>query len=632
MVKHDVGWLTAAPLWGNGIAADGFASSAFVRPAILRFSSDTFMDEAIAMLDNAPTLLRQCVAKPETWRKPMPKPNLATALEPQPQLLHLLQRTRNLVVKRNLLPFSNALTLQAPTASDPLKLYQPAQQRYYLLSATLVCKTAGLPDKAINPGQQEKASFVVRRIINSVEHAFVATGSSFEWQPLAKGSEKNTLPAEERTPLFNLNYRADNGRKRRLLAGLIPVAKREAYLAAVLATTQPNEKTYSPLHLLFESDVAAPWRALLLQTEMQKVVVDETRDSSDGTQTERKEAADAILKMTRESIQTVSWYILLDFAMFLQTYLNNVWQKIQGNNVPLTGAENALYQKLAGLVLGDFGITPAISYTLGNYPQAAPLTNGLMDALKQSEANKSHLDAVDHPYLRESVSNTGTNAWPGFLFPLTDPDGDSVSFSTAPVDNLVALVNAALPANPENLPGIEPLKIQPGRDDNNAEFVIRCVYEQPACEPLHPPVVSEPTEPFQMASFFDPDAPARPVRIPMPMDISPAGLRKYQKNTSLVISDMLCGKLEKIKKVTFGDLIRSVLPWPLHKDLPNVNDSKPCGAEGAGFGMICSLSIPIVTLVALILMIIMVTLFDIIFRWIPWLFTCLPIPGLKGKN
>ena len=40
-----------------------------------------------------------------------------------------------------------------------------------------------------------------------------------------------------------------------------------------------------------------------------------------------------------------------------------------------------------------------------------------------------------------------------------------------------------------------------------------------------PPVVSDPTQPFQLAGFFDPDAPARPIRIALPIDTSPAGLR-----------------------------------------------------------------------------------------------------------
>ena len=129
---------------------------------------------------------------------------------------------------------------------------------------------------------------------------------------------------------------------------------------------------------------------------------------------------------------------------------------------------------------------------------------------------------------------------------------------------------------------------------------------------------------------FDPAAPARPVRIGLPIDPTPAGLRKFDKKTFLVMSDLLCGQVSRFKGMTLGDLVRSVLPWPLHKDL-DVGKESAC-AKGAGVGMVCSLSIPIVTICALILLMIMVSLLDLIFRWLPWFFMCLPIPGLKGKK
>ena len=49
-----------------------------------------------------------------------------------------------------------------------------------------------------------------------------------------------------------------------------------------------------------------------------------------------------------------------------------------------------------------------------------------------------------------------------------------------------------------------------------------------------------------MANFFDPDAPARPVRIALPIDTSPAGLRKFDKNAAFVMSDMLCGQVNRM--------------------------------------------------------------------------------------
>jgi len=171
--------------------------------------------------------------------------------------------------------------------------------------------------------------------------------------------------------------------------------------------------------------------------------------------------------------------------------------------------------------------------------------------------------------------------------------------------------------------------------DKEPRFVIRFVFERPQCGTLFQPLVSQPTCQLEMAPLFDPEAPSRPVRIRMPLDISPAGLRKYQKNAILLFSDLMCGKIKKIKKLTLADLVLSVLPWPFHKDLPKIEEIGPCRSKGETLGMFCSLSIPIVTLCAMILVFIMVTLFDIFFKWIPWFFMCFPLPGLsnlKGKD
>ena len=73
--------------------------------------------------------------------------------------------------------------------------------------------------------------------------------------------------------------------------------------------------------------------------------------------------------------------------------------------------------------------------------------------------------------------------------------------------------------------------------------MIRCVFERPACGPLDPPLLSEPTVPFQLAGFFDPDARHAPSASACRSTSSPAGLRKFDKNTAFMISDVLCGQI-----------------------------------------------------------------------------------------
>jgi hypothetical protein len=201
------------------------------------------------------------------------------------------------------------------------------------------------------------------------------------------------------------------------------------------------------------------------------------------------------------------------------------------------------------------------------------------------------------------------------------------------VDKLVALVVRALEKDSAKAAPPPPLAAQPVLDTREGTFVIRCVYERPFCGPLDPPIVSEPSAQFQMAGFFDPDAPARPIRIALPIDTTPAGLRKFDKNTAFMISDVLCGQMQRLRGITFVDLVLSVLPWPFHKDLPSAGGKAgPCKSGGVEMGMICTFSLPIITICALILLMIIVLLFDIIFRWIPFFIMCFPLPRFKGKK
>ncbi|HEY9814832.1 MAG TPA: hypothetical protein V6D20_03365, partial [Candidatus Obscuribacterales bacterium] len=107
-------------------------------------------------------------------------------------------------------------------------------------------------------------------------------------------------------------------------------------------------------------------------------------------------------------------------------------------------------------------------------------------------------------------------------------------------------------------------------------------------------------------------------------------LRKFSKNAMFVISDALACQIEVARKLTLGDLVLSVLPWPFHRKLPNPRTGA-CKTKGIDIGKLCTLSIPIITICALILLIIMVLVLDYIFKWVPYLIFCLPLPGLNAK-
>ena len=558
------------------------------------------------------------------------------------------------------------------------------------MSASLVSQELGYPDRALDPTRNERATFVVRRRLPPKgfdpgqvptdtsdwnEYAFVETRDGFAWKLLGTGVDaaaQKLISGEEQHALFPMNFDDGCKQQRQLLAGLIPVGKRESWMGAPQGTQTveggsiEQDGAVSPRKILFQTEVTEPWKGLIAKARLTKAEL-ATGPSPNFDRDELRIANDfaITLRRAREQIQTISWYILLDFAKFLEEYLPHVWDVVSGTGIydNLDDAEKALVNVFEDTHLRDDlyhaveNIDSILPLVLQNMVQLGQIDarRSLKDALITIRNEEEPLESVEVPYERGTSALPRQSPWPDFLFPLCDPDPRLASeFDlSAPVpttaiegsdsdeppdpilariDALADLVERVLPANPVEPEPETLMAASPVLDSREGWFVIRCVYERPDCGPLFPALVSDPTRVFQMAPFFDPDAPMRPVRIPMPLDVSPAGLRKFQKNAAFVMSDMLCGKVGRIKKMGFVDLVLSVLPWPFHKDLPNPGGSGPCKDGGTGFGIICSLSIPIVTLCALIVLIIMVSLFDVFFRWLPYLFVCLPIPGLKGKK
>ena len=652
MNRHVIRWTQPSPFWSETTTQlAGITPPEFARPAILRFTTDSFMDELLNVLATDPRRLGEYRVRPETWRGFAAPPAPLT-----PKKIFALPFQRLGAAKKNFKNGSASLPTtppQTPLPPDlPLKLYAPAAQRYYFVASCLVCQMPGLPDRHVEPAREERVSFLVRRLFppnkdatrpkeDWEEHAWMQATAGNSWRKIAADKIAEPQEGEERLPLFSMNFKEDDLRPRRLLAGLIPVGKREAYLGGAISTNgaQPGVTVKTARKILFRKEIAEPWKALIAQAVRAKDQLDELDPPPTSPPTEREEK----LNVERDQIQGVSWLILLDFDRFLREYLPGVHARVHNQSPAeaLTLEQNALFTALQNIHVGG-------SITL----RPPGVAGSLADALARIGQFGPALEGAEDPYPLPTNPRPNPPAWPGFRFPLADPDfpGEApplplppqiptltleeeleLTGAVDPIDKFTALVIRALPATPPaSEPAVPPSAIAPA-DALDGWFVLRCAYERPACGPLHQDVLSPPTEPFQLAGFFDPDAPARPIRIGLPLDISPAGLRKFDKNTAFVMSDMLCGQLKRFKGVTLGNLVRSVLPFPLHKDL-SLSGGDACRAGTTPIGTLCSLSIPIITICALILLIIIVTLLDIIFRWLPFFIVCFPIPGLKGKK
>ncbi len=371
---------------------------------------------------------------------------------------------------------------------------------------------------------------------------------------------------------------------------------------------------------MLQKQVSEPWRQLVTRAKAVEAMLSKARDEDPApSRSEREQTR----REGREQIQTASWYVLLDLAKFLEGHLPSVWARLTGAAAVLSPAEAALVSAIANA-----------SYTRDGS------TRTMRSALTAIRSRETQLELLAEPYTEHSA------AWPPELFALatirsteqlSPRIGDlqpspNESFSGLTPGNLDALVQAALPPV-ANAP-IPAAALAAGSllaPSDPGWFVIRCVYERPHCGPLAPPLVSEPSDVFQLGGFFDPDAPARPIRIGLPLDVSPAGLRKFDKNTAFMVSDTLCGHIQRIKGLTLGDLVRSVLPWPLHKDL-SVPAGGPCTDARGSLGMMLSISLPILTICALMLVMIVVNLLDIVFRWAPYFMITFPVPGCRSKE
>jgi hypothetical protein len=602
-------WTSPAPLWRGDIDYSSAAvRRAFRTPSILRFASDNFMPEFLNLLEVAPQRLTEFVTFPERWDAPTAEPS--PALQATGLRLKLIQLRRAAVRRletRGLSTFN--LVSAPPTDVQPLKLFQPAHERFYMVAACLVCRVTGLPDRRLDTSAQEKASYVIRMLRRRAGAAAVNPDPSQcdelalvdgAWQPV---SNPEALPnGEQQYPLSPVTYLEDDQRRRRLLIGLVPVGQRDALLAKSQPAL-PAQPLFETRQMLLKVKLFEPWDKL--EKMASAAITTATAAAFDGKPVDQPKI-DAALAVANTQVEAGSYYILLDFAKWLEVNLPVLWQEIANN-----GSGSSLPPE-----------QQAILATLKSTSYSG-LT--LQSAMKKAYDAAAQLEGVTSRY-----AGAGTTGWPNFQFRFVTATPGGVTGLTPALDRKTfeAQIKKALNSPPTQPQPPVRLVAQANASPNAPVwFTIRCVLERPNCTSFSPALVSEPTASFQLAAFFDPDAPARPIRIGLPVDTTPAGLRKFDKNTAFVMSDVLCGQVSKMSGLSFGDLIMSVLPFPLHKDL-STGDMTPC-PDG---GLVCSLSIPIITIVALILLMIFVKLLDIVFFWMPFFQICLPLPNFSAKE
>ena len=462
-----------------------------------------------------------------------------------------------------------AAGLSSGSTGLPLKLYQPSHARFYLVATSLTCRIPGLPDHTVNRTQGESLVFVLRQLRPNPGYSAAdcavyspATCTEYAWipgqQPGWQQAPGADLVSGEEQIALSPTQTGSNGTSRRVLTGLIPASRRQQYVTGRTikngsAGGNGNGGTPTdPRADMFNRQVVTPWANLEAWWNGLDVPTEQTQQYID-------------------SAGFSSALILLDFANFLRDNISGVWAAMGDSSkvAALSNAGAALYSALS----------PA-----------------LQAALLQARQFESQLESTgpNPPFL--------PNGYPPYS--LADP-ANAID-PTA----LLAPVTAALPplAAPSLVP---PVPQKPSNPQGDFYFIVRCVYLRPKCGYN---VVSPPSQPFQLASYFDSDAPARRIQVALPVDTSPEALRKFDKGVAFLISDELQKQMSRVKSLqalSQGD----------------IGDPDP----GIGLGMICSFSIPIITICAMILLFVIVIALNLVFFWIPFFKICLPVPTLKGK-
>ena len=548
-------WVTPRPLWPEFPGTAGRES--FRRPAILRFARDTFMEDLQQVLTTRAGELPKYVARPETWREP--------------------------VVGLGVPP---AKPLSPGIPSLAFRLYQPLHQRFYLLAASLTCRVPGQPDHTIKPDEDETIAYVIRRVeplpTPGATVTNPATRSEYAWiQGDTSGwrlvSTAGLAADEQQLPMFPMAY-PDNGQRRRVLAGVIPVGRRQEYVSA--RTLPAAGQASAPS----STTTAAADDPRLI--DLQRKVIDPWAEQIDAFA--KMSAADKANPKIQFSFDQGAGLILLDFVNYLLEHAPEVGNAVASASAPLpTGAGLTLYNSLA-------------SRSLVNQDTFALVT--MLQAMRTAKEKEAAFEGATLPPNAQPSLPAG---YPrvSLLHPNALSLMQPVTNGVRPITPLVA---PAL-TTPAPVPGPRLPAKSPTSPIGDAWFVARCVYRRPRCGVNAVPLVSDPTEPFQLASIFDANAPARPSQVALPLDTTPAGLRRHDKSVAFTISDELARQMARIKglkELTEGEV----------------------GDPGIGLGFICSLSIPIITLCAFIVLMIFIALLNIIFWWLPFFKICFPIP------
>jgi len=549
-------WVEPALLWGNTIEQ--------TPPRLLQYEEDTFLPDFLAQMQLAASATHHVKA-------------------------HLMQL--------------------APPESPPT-LYHPLHQRYYLVTASLICKVNGYPDKVVDRKRDERTYFVMRRVVGTVEQGWSGQGG---WQPLvdSAGAPLALLPDEEQFPLHMIP--AQTGLK----LSNYDCPQRNIYYGYI--ATGSREKRVPPHPLVADKSKSSGQILKDLQDAAQSPDFDPRLNEYDSRVQDRWMLLDNPVKnqLNPEQVTDILRNGVVDLGDFIGRALPNVWRALKepGDNPALPPAQKALFQylnlnqfhrpdpedpmradSLRSALLGFRSFIEAGTAS-GQMPfptpAEAPLRVDLLTILKQQMIGNLSV-VVKTPadvsaYLEELRTKVNSA-----LDEYSQPMKAALGPKAAQIEkDRLKLMRHMI--RDEKVDGS-------GAPLDEGVYFLRLVYDRgPDCEPI----LSERSQAFKLARAVDPNAPARLVRIQAP-SIRLQDLRKYAHGVGIQMS----GDLNKV----------------MNRVGPNLLKGDGLDTGGTGIAMVCTFSLQILFIIALVLVFVFAIVLNIVFWWLAFLRICLPIP------
>lgn len=488
---------------------------------------------------------------------------------------------------------------------DALVLRLPLHRAFHIVSCEVVCDCLGEP--ALDPDKVASAGFVIRRINSAGEQAWILEdGEAMGWQGasveqgdpdrerrlcangvLHQSDDQATYSGEEVHPLHALKIKDATNKTHTLLFGYLPLGGFYYQRDTSEILDQDDQKNVATSTLL--------WPFGYRQSNGQLWSDEHTKPVVEGKPTE------AFFELLRV---LVNRYHLGENSIEENAELEALCRQIglydaKGLALNLgNGVYNETNQAL---------FTPYRKQTLYDYLQACFANasyNPLVDWIDRQETSIREAHLACTPVQLE-------------LLPRSDDTGkiDSTVLILASQARYMRYLLGQRLLN-MTLDKIKEIPLPKFAQNNEDVFQVRVFIryrDNLGQERLHWADTTRSIS-FRVAAPFDPEA-SRPAMIQMP---SLADLRRgLAKGVSMITPSDTFSFINSLKSKEGASA----------DALPKGN--KPKATPDTGIQWICSFSLPVITMVAMILLMIMISLLNFIFSWIPWVRICLPVPKLK---